>query len=144
MKKIDDYRKLLEVTKTTNLKDLKTAYRNAMKAWHPDKFVEDNQEKIEAEEKSKLLIEAYHFLESIAPETIEKELPDYTKTITLSNIQDIIYDRQVLRIDFLDGSSYEYFDVPKNTYIKLINADSQGRLARRHIYNSFLYRNIKR
>ena len=144
MKKIDDYRKLLEVTKTTNLKDLKTAYRNAMKAWHPDKFVEDNQEKIEAEEKSKLLIEAYHFLESIAPETIEKELPEYTKTITLSNIQDIIYDRQVLRIDFLDGSSYEYFDVPKNTYIKLINADSQGRLARRHIYNSFLYRNIKR
>ena len=144
MKKIDDYRKLLDVTKTTSLKDLKTAYRNSMKAWHPDKFVEENEQKTEAEEKSKLLIEAYHFLESIAPETIEKDLPQYTKTITESNIKDINFERQTLRIDFLDGSTYEYFDVPKNMYIKLINADSQGRLARRHIYNSFLYRNIKR
>lgn len=144
MKKIDDYRKLLEVTKNTPLKDLKTAYRNAMKAWHPDKFIEENEQKTEAEEKSKLLIEAYHFLESIAPETIERELPEYTKTITSSNIADISYQAQTLRIDFLDGTAYEYFDVPKNTYIKLINADSQGRLARRHIYNSFLYRNIKR
>ena len=52
-------------------------------------IMQENEQKTEAEEKSKLLIEAYHFLESISPETIEKELPEYTKTITESNIKDI-------------------------------------------------------
>jgi DnaJ-class molecular chaperone len=38
MKKIVEYRKLLNVDKTAELKDLKTIYRNAMKEAHPDKF----------------------------------------------------------------------------------------------------------
>jgi DnaJ-class molecular chaperone len=41
MKKIVEYRKLLNVEKTAELKDLKTIYRNAMKESHPDKFVGD-------------------------------------------------------------------------------------------------------
>ena len=36
MKKIVEYRKLLNVEKTAELKDLKTIYRNAMKEAHPD------------------------------------------------------------------------------------------------------------
>ena len=38
MKKIVEYRKLLNVDKTVDLKELKTIYRNAMKDAHPDKF----------------------------------------------------------------------------------------------------------
>ena len=72
MKKIIDYRKLLGVTKTTELQELKTIYRNLMKEWHPDKFQDDDAKKQEAEEKSKQVIEAYHLLVSIAPETIEQ------------------------------------------------------------------------
>jgi curved DNA-binding protein CbpA len=143
MKKIIEYRKVLEVTKTTSLSELKTAYRNAMKTYHPDR-VQDEEKKAQLEEKSKELIEAYHFLVSIAPETIEQEKPEYIKTTTTSNIADINYADQKLRVDFLDGSVYEYYNVPKNMYIKLINAGSPGRLARRHIYNEFTYRNIKR
>jgi curved DNA-binding protein CbpA len=142
MKKIGDYRRLLGVTKNVTLKELKTIYRDFMKDCHPDKFLEGDILKVEAEEKSKGIIEAYHFLVSIAPETQAASLSEYTATTTTSNIADFEYKGLTLKIYFLDGSAYEYFDVPKATYSKLINADSQGRFARRHIYNSFTFRNV--
>jgi len=141
MKKIADYRKLLGVDKTADLKELKTVYRTFMKDWHPDKF-QDEAAKLEAEEKSKTLIEAYHFLVSIAPETLEQTLPEYTQIITSSRIRDFIYKSQTLQINFLDGSVYEYFDIPKNIYNKFLNAETPDRFARRHIYHSFVYRKV--
>ena len=77
MKLIDDYRKLLNVKKDTELKELKTIYRNLMKEWHPDKFLNNESEKAAAEAKSKAIIEAYHFLVSIAPETIAATLDQF-------------------------------------------------------------------
>lgn len=144
MRKVIEYRKLLGVDKAVTLAELKSLYRNFMKEYHPDRIQDNEQLKLEVEEKSKRIIEAYHFLVSIAPETIEATLEEYTNTTTNSNIADIKYQGKRLRIDFLDGSGYEYFGVPENTYIKLVNADSQGRFARRHIYTSFLYRNVSK
>ena len=142
MKKVGDYRKTLGVTKATELKEIKTIYRGLMKDWHPDKFSADAEKHAEAEEKSKEIIEAYNFLLSIAPETLEHAKEEYIQTTTLSNIQDFQFKDAILRIDFFDGSAYEYFDVPRATYIKLVNADSPGRFARRHIFNAFPYRNV--
>jgi curved DNA-binding protein CbpA len=142
MKKIVDYRKLLGVNEAAELQELKTNYRNMMKTWHPDKFQDESR--IEAEEKSKTIIEAYHFLVSIAPETRGQSLNEYTLTTSSSNIADFEYKSQVLKITFLDGNAYEYFDVPKAVYIKLINADSPGRFARRHIYNAYVYRSVNK
>lgn len=144
MRKVIEYRKLLGVDKAVTLGELKSLYRNFMKEFHPDKIQDNEDAKLEAEEKSKRVIEAYHFLVSIAPETIEATLVEYTKTTTTSNIADINYKGKRLRIDFTDGSGYEYYGVPENTFSKLINADSQGRFARRHIYTSFLYRNVSK
>ncbi len=144
MKKVSDSRILLGVDKTAELKDLKTVYRTLMKDWHPDKFQESNERKLEAEEKSKQIIEAYHFLVSIAPETAANNLPEYTQTTSASGIRDFEYKGQVLTLYFADGSGYEYLDVPKNTYQKLVNADSPARFARRHIYHSFVYRKISK
>ena len=144
MKKVGDYRKTLGVTKTTELKEIKTIYRGLMKDWHPDKFSADAEKHAEAEEKSKEIIEAYNFLLSIAPETLEHAKEEYIQTTTLSNIQDFQFKDAVLRIDFFDGSGYEYFDVPRAMYIKLVNADSPGRFARRHIFNAFPYRNVSK
>ena len=144
MKKVGDYRKTLGVTKTTELKEIKTIYRGLMKDWHPDKFSADAEKHAEAEEKSKKIIEAYNFLLSIAPETLEHAKEEYIQTTTLSNIQDFQFKDAVLRIDFFDGSGYEYFDVPRAMYIKLVNADSPGRFARRHIFNAFPYRNVSK
>lgn len=144
MKKIVDYRKLLGVTETAELQELKSVYRGLMKTWHPDKFQDSEESKLAAEEKSKTIIEAYHFLVSIAPETREQTLADYIATTTTAAIADFEFKQQVLRVDFTDGNSYEYFDVPRAVYVKLVNADSPGRFARRHIYNEFLYRSLSK
>jgi len=144
MKKIVDYRKLLGVTKEAELQELKTVYRSLMKTWHPDKFNADAEAKLDAEEKSKTIIEAYHFLVSIAPETRLQSIGAYNDTTASSGITDFEYKSQILRIDFADGNSYEYFDVPKAVYVKLINADSPGRFARRHIFNEYVYRSINK
>jgi hypothetical protein len=144
MKKIVDYRKLLGVQEAAELQELKSVYRSLMKTWHPDKFQDSAESKLEAEEKSKTIIEAYHFLVSIAPETREQSKTEYTVTTTSSSIADFDYKSQVLKIDFSDGNTYEYFDVPKAVYVKLINADSPGRFARRHIYNDYVYRSVNR
>lgn len=140
MKKLGEYRKLLEVDKNVTLKELKTIYRNTMKDTHPDKFINDEAGKLEAEEKSKSVIEAYHFLVSINPETQEKYKEEYTETITSSNIQDFYLEKSILTVQHLNGNIYEYLSVPRNTYIKMVNADSPSRFARRHIYGSFVYR----
>jgi len=142
MKKIIGYRKLLGVTEHTELAELKTIYRNLMKAWHPDKLQDNPEAQSLAEAKSKHIIEAYHFLVSIAPETRALNLAEYTATNT-SGIADFEYKAEVLQINFLDGNSYEYFGVPKATYVKFINAPAPGRFARRHIFNSFVYRSAK-
>jgi len=144
MKKMVDYRKLLNVNEAAELQELKTVYRGLMKTWHPDKFNDNEALKLEAEEKSKTIIEAYHFLVSIAPETRDQTFADYTITTTTSNIADFEYKQQVLTVYFLDGNAYEYFDVPKEVYRKLVNADSPGRFARRHIFNEFVYRSVNK
>lgn len=142
MKKIVDYRKLLGVQKDTELKELKTIYRNLMKDCHPDKFQDNDEEKLAAEHRSKQIIEAYHFLVSIAPETLSLSIEEYTQTTATCGIADFSWAGLVLTVHFLDGSSYEYFEVPKAVYVKLVNADSPGRFARRHIFNVYPYRNI--
>ena len=144
MKKIVDYRKLLNVSEAAELSELKTVYRSMMKTWHPDRFIDNADSRLEAEEKSKTIIEAYHFLVSIAPETRSQSYADYILTTTTSNIADFDYKSQVLSVSFLDGNCYEYFDVPKAVYIKFINADSPGRFARRHIFSNYIYRSTNK
>ncbi|WP_312324789.1 KTSC domain-containing protein [Soonwooa sp.] len=140
MKRIGEHRKLLGVDKDVTLKELKTIYRNTMKDSHPDKFVNDEVGKLEAEEKSKTVIEAYHFLVSINKETQEKYKEEYRETISKSNIEDFDYEKSILKIQHLNGKMYEYIGVPRNTFIKMVNADSPSRFARRHIYGNFIYR----
>ena len=143
MKKIVDYRKLLNVTENADLQELKTVYRNLIKTWHPDKFAHNDADKLEAEGKSKNIIEAYHFLVSIAPETRQQTLDAYAVT-TSAGILNFDHKSQVLTVTFADENTYEYFDVPRSVYVKLINSDSPGRFARRHIFNEFVYRSVNK
>lgn len=140
MKRIIEARKLLGVDKNAELKDLKSIYRTFMKDWHPDKIQDDEERKAQAEEKSKAFIEAYHLLVSVAPETHAQQLDRYTESITNSRMIDFQYKGQTLIINFLDGSSYEYFGVPRNVYLKLVSSATPDRFARRHIYHTFVYR----
>lgn len=143
MKRINEYKKLFSIEAEADLKQLKTTYRNLVKEWHPDKFQEE-EEKTEAEQKSRQIIDAYHFLVSIAPETIASNLEEYNTIINESNIVDFRHKGLLLEITFLDGITYEYFGVPKNVYIKMVNADKLMRFARRNIFNTYLYRKTKK
>lgn len=140
MKRINQYKKLFNVEPETDLKALKKTYRNLVKEWHPDKFQQDDTKFAEAEIKSQEIIDAYHFLVSIAPETKEANLEEYKKTTTESTIADFKHKGQVLEISFADGSTYEYFGVSHNVYVKMVNSDRIPRFAKRSIFNSFLYR----
>lgn len=140
MKKITEYRKLLEVDKMVTLKDLKTIYRNAMKDCHPDKFAGNDAGLKDAEVQSQKVIEAYHFLVSINPETVKANLPEYNETISTSTITDYKYVDSRLIINFANGSVYEYISVPRAIYVKMVNAESPTRFAKRHIMQAFPYR----
>ncbi|MES2734149.1 MAG: KTSC domain-containing protein [Bacteroidota bacterium] len=142
MKRIINSRKLFDITQDTDLATLKTIYRTLMKEWHPDKFQDGDESKAEAEVKSTAIIEAYHFLVSISPETHAANLEEYTLTTNTSGIDDFVYKGQTLKITFQNGSVYEYFGVPKNVYNKMINSPTIARFARRHILNSYTYRNV--
>ena len=144
MKRINEYKKLFNVEQDTDLKNLKTTYRNLVIEWHPDKFQEGDAMYTEAELKSRQIIDAYHFLVSIAPETIAANLEEYNATTSESNIADFKHKGLLLEVTFLDGTTYEYFGVPKSVYIKMVNSDKQLRFAKRNIFNTYLYRKSKR
>lgn len=144
MKRINEYKKLFGVEKEIELKDLKKSYRNLVKEWHPDKFQDSDKAKEEVEIKSRKIIDGYHFLVSIAPETIAANLDAYTETITNSGIADYQHKGLLLEITFLDGNTYEYFGVTKPTYIKMINSNKLNRFAKRSIYPKYTYRKSKR
>ena len=143
MKRINEYRKLFNVEQEIDLKTLKTNYRNLVKEWHPDKFSADHEMALEAEHKSRQIIDGYHFLVSIAPETIAENEEEHLAS-SESGIADFKLKGQLLEVSFMDGSTYEYFGVSKNIYTRLINADKQLRFAKRNIFNSYMYRRSKK
>lgn len=142
MRRIQECRKLFNIGFDADLGTLKVVYRNLIKEWHPDKFQDGDPLKEEAVVKSKNIIEAYHFLVSISPETHEMNSEAYEITTNTAGIDDFVYKGQTLKVTFNDGSVYEYFGVPNNIYTKLVNTPSPARFARRHIFHSYLHRNV--
>jgi PAB1-binding protein PBP1 len=114
-----------------------------VKEWHPDKF-QDEAKKEEAGLQSQIIIDAYHFLVSISPETKEAQLTEYTKTINEAKIADFKHKGMTLEINFTDGTAYEYFGVNAKIFNKFVNSDKQHRFAKRSIFSSYLYRRAKR
>ena len=144
MKRINEYKKLFGVENDIDLKFLKKSYRNLVKEWHPDKFQNGDAMQTEAEFHSRKIIDGYHFLVSMAPETKAKNLTEYTDTITNSAIADYQHKSLLLEITFRDGSTYEYFGVTKQVFHKMINAGNLNRFAKRSIYSKYTYRKSKR
>ena len=143
MKRINQYKKLFKIEGAINLKELKTTYRGLVKEWHPDKF-QDEFEKEEAGNKSLDIIDGYHFLVSIAPETKEANLEEYAITTSESQIVDFYHKSMLLEISFADGTTYEYFGVNEKLFRKFVNTDHRYRFAKRKFFNSFPYRKSKK
>ena len=143
MKRIGEYRKLFGVDENTDLKGLKTSYRNLVKEWHPDKFREGDEKAAEAELMSRKIIEGYKFLASISPETKAANAAAYELTTTQAGIADYLHKGLLLEITFGDGNVYQFFGVPRNVFLKFHNSDKQVRFAKRNIFSSYLYRLAK-
>lgn len=143
MKRINEYKKLFGAEQDMSLKTLKSSYRKLVKEWHPDKFQAGDEKAVEAELKSRQIIDGYHFLVSIAPETKAANLDEFNATIT-TPIMDWQHKGLLLEVTFLDGNTYEFFGVNKALYIKFSQSDKQTRFGKRNIFNSFTYRKIKK
>lgn len=143
MKRVNQYKKLFKVEGAINLKELKKSYRGLVKEYHPDKF-QDEVEKEEAGVKSLEIIDGYHFLVSISPETKEANLEEYAATISQSQVADYQHKSMRLEVTFTNGDTYEYFGVNRKLFLKFLNSKSLNNFGKRNIFNSFLYRKIKK
>lgn len=143
MKRINEYKKLFGIEQDMSLKTLKSTYRDLVKEWHPDKFQAGDSLATEAELKSRKIIDGYHFLVSIAPETKAINLGAYNETIN-SPIIDWHHKGLVLEVTFLDGNTYEFFGVNKALFVKFCQSDKLSRFAKRNIFNTYTYRKIKK
>ena len=92
MKKIVEYRKLLNVTKDVTLSELKSIYRTSMKENHPDKFTDEEKKKEEVavssspvsstgEEKEDLKALSIEELQTLLNDVLEQE--DYIRAIAI-------------------------------------------------------------
>ncbi|MEN9698994.1 MAG: hypothetical protein RLZZ301_192 [Bacteroidota bacterium] len=144
MKRINEYKKLFGIDKPIVLAELKQDYRTLVKQWHPDKFQDGDPLKAEAEEMGRRIVDGYHFLVSIAPETKAAQLEGYQKTIQECGIADFRHKGLLLEITFTDGSCYEYFGVNANLFQKFVNTDKPMRFAKRFIFGQFVYRQSKK
>jgi molecular chaperone HscB len=142
--KIAAYKKLFGAEAKIDLAELKLKYRSLIKEWHPDKIVDNDELKAEAELKSTRIIEAYHVLVGIAPETHALNAEEYKRITTTLAIEDFEYKGTTLKITFAEGIVYEYYGVPKSVYTKMVNTPTLARFNRRHIYASYTYRNISK
>lgn len=144
MKRINEYKKMFGVEGDIELGPLKKKYRLLVKEWHPDKFPDGGEKSIEAETVSRKVIDGYHFLVSMAPETQMAYREEYMELTTNSGIEDLAHKAQLLEVTFLNGDTYEYFGVNQQLFNKLLNSDKQYRFAKRKIFNSFPHRKSKK
>lgn len=64
--------------------------------------------------------------------------------VTSSNIQSIGYDEntQTLEVEFKNGGTYQYFDVPKHEYDSLMSASSHGQYLAANIKGKYRYSKV--
>ncbi|WP_243613861.1 KTSC domain-containing protein [Shimia aestuarii] len=65
-------------------------------------------------------------------------------SVASSNIASIGYDEpsQTLEVEFLNGSIYQYYNVPINIYDQLMNDPSKGRFLNTYIKNAYPYSRV--
>ena len=73
MRDIDQYYKILELDPGASLEQIKQAYRDLAKVWHPDRFAHDQRLQEKAQEKMKEINEAYDQLQSLYKDNLNKK-----------------------------------------------------------------------
>jgi hypothetical protein len=60
-----------------------------------------------------------------------------------SSLDSVGYERNVLEVRFRNGGLYQYFDVPEETVVLLMRADSKGAFFNREIRGRYPSRRLK-
>jgi len=65
-------------------------------------------------------------------------------SVQSSNLESVGYDEEtkILEIEFKGGSVYRYYNVPKDIYDELLEAESKGKYFWRNIRNEFNYKKV--
>ncbi|MDE0174250.1 MAG: KTSC domain-containing protein [Defluviicoccus sp.] len=65
-------------------------------------------------------------------------------SVASSNIASIGYDAntETLEVEFLNGSLYQYYNVPQNMYDQLMAEGSKGRFLNAYIKNAYPYSRV--
>jgi len=66
------------------------------------------------------------------------------QSVSSSNIASIGYDdaSQTMEVEFLNGSVYQYFDVPRNEYNGMMSASSHGQYLAQNIKGNYRYSKV--
>ena len=64
--------------------------------------------------------------------------------VASSNLASVGYspDTETLEIEFLNGSVYQYYNVPQNMYDELMRAGSKGQFLHAYIKNAYPYSRV--
>ena len=65
-------------------------------------------------------------------------------SVASSNINAIGYDEQseTLEVEFLNGTIYQYYNVPKNMFDQLMSETSKGRFLNTYIKNAYPFSRV--
>ena len=65
-------------------------------------------------------------------------------SVASSNIASVGYDSatETLEVEFLNGSVYQYYNVPENVYSDLMRESSKGRFLHYNIKNAYPYSRV--
>ena len=66
------------------------------------------------------------------------------QAVASSNVRAIGYDaqKQTLEVEFLNGSVYQYYNVPENMHQQIMNASSKGQFLYLYIKNQYPYSRV--
>lgn len=60
-----------------------------------------------------------------------------------SSIDSVGYEKKVLEVSFRNGGLYQYFDVPEELLVMLLQADSKGRFFNQNIRGRYASKRLK-
>jgi len=65
-------------------------------------------------------------------------------SVASSNVATIGYDEpsQTLEVEFLSGTIYQYYNIPPNLNVQLMQAGSKGRFLNTYIKNAYPYSRV--
>ena len=65
-------------------------------------------------------------------------------SVASSNVASVGYDAttETLEVEFLNGSMYQYYNVPENMYDRFMQDPSKGRFLNLHIKNAYPYSRV--